>query len=1026
MRVLRLFFVFSVKCIFSLAMNHCLVTFSIATAAAASFHGNKTDHLALLAFKAMITDDPQGALSSWNDSIHFCNWAGVTCGLKHRRVTILDLQSRGLVGSLSPYIGNMSFLRELRLENNSLRGEISPEIGRLFRLQFLHLGNNSFEGEIPSNLSYCSNLKILRVPYNKLVRNIPVELGTLSKLRRFSIEGNYLSGSIPPSMGNLTSLEALSARENFFSGTIPESLGQLKSLSMLAVATNKLSGIIPPAIYNISSINVISVNENQLHGTLPSNIGFLMPHLQRFQIWGNHFSGSIPASLSNASELEYIDLQRNNFTGKVAVHFGALRGLYYLSLYANSLGSRGGDDLYFITSLLNCSNLAMLDISQNRLEGVLPNSLANLSSSLQRLSIGTNRIYGGIPPWFSTLDSLSVMAIEETQITGTIPMDFGKLQKLQQMFLGRNRLSGKIPSSLGNLSLLTLLHLQGNKLQGTIPSSLGNCQNLLFIDLSLNNLNGSISNQLFAVPNMLVSIDFSQNHLVGSLPSQIGNLLHLNELVIFQNNLSGSIPYDLGKCNSLEYLVMDDNNFQGTIPTSFESLKGLRRLDLSANNISGEVPEYFVNFKLEYLNLSFNNLEGEVPSKGVFVNVSAISIEGNNRLCGDIPELKLPRCINHVSKRSKLHLVKTIAIVISCVFVVTIMSAFLCYWFRHKKREESPSSSLEKSLQQFSYGRIFKATNEFSVENLIGVGSFGSVYKGTLDEDGAILAIKVLNLQQPGASKSFMAECETLKNVRHRNLLKIITSCSSIDFQGNEFKALIYEYMPNGNLEKWLHLTSKIGVMPIDDHYSLSLFQRIDIAIDVANALDYLHHHCHKPIVHCDLKPSNILLDEDMVARVGDFGLAKFLHQPPEGSSLGVRGTIGYTAPEYGLGSEVSTSGDVYSFGILLLEMMTRKKPTNDNFGEGHNLHNFCKMAFPDQVLEIVDPILLQEDEARANNEQGSAQSARIDNRSECLISMIKTGIACSMEAPQDRMGISDALNNLHSIRKNYIRTTTY
>ncbi|KAG8646142.1 probable LRR receptor-like serine/threonine-protein kinase At3g47570 [Manihot esculenta] len=1020
MRILRLLFVFSMKCfVFSLVMNPYLITLS--TAAATSFDGNKTDHLALLAFKAKITYDPQSAFRSWNDSIHFCNWEGVTCGRKHRRVTILDFQSIGLVGSLSPSIGNMSFLRELRLQNNSLHGEISPELGRLFRLQFLHLGNNSFTGQIPTNLSRCSNLQILRVSYNKLEGNIPMELGSLSKLRIFSMQNNYLSGNIPPSIGNLTSLEALSARENFLSGTIPESLGQLKNLLMLAVATNKLSGIIPPAIYNISSINIISVSENQLHGCLPSNLGFMLPHLQHFQIWGNQFSGSIPVSLSNASELEYIDLQRNNFTGKVAVHFGALRRLYFLSLYGNSLGSEGGDDLSFITSLLNCSNLAMLDISRNQLEGALPNSLANLSS-LQRLSIGKNRIYGGIPPWFSTLDNLLVMGIEDTQLTGTIPMEFGKLQNLQQMFLGHNRLSGEIPSSLGNLSSLTLLHLQANKLQGTIPSSLGNCQNLLFIDLSQNNLNGSIPSQLFSVP-MLVSIDFSQNHLVGSLPSQIGYLTHLNELVIFQNNLSGCIPFNLGKCSSLEYLVMGDNKFQCTIPTSFESLRGLRRLDLSMNNLSGKMPDYFVNFKLEYLNLSFNNLEGEVPSKGVFANASVISIEGNNRLCGGTSELKLPRCMSHVSKRSKLHLVEIVVIIISCVFMVAIMSACLCCWLRHEKKEESPCPSIDNSLQQFSYGRIFKATNGFSSENLIGAGNFGSVYKGHLDEDEAIVAIKVLNLQQPGASKSFMAECETLKNIRHRNLLKIITSCSSIDFQGNEFKALIYEYMPNGNLEKWLHPTSNIDAMTIDDHCSLSLLQRIDILIDVGNALDYLHFHCQKPIIHCDLKPSNVLLDDDMVAHVGDFGLAKFLHQPPHSSSLVVRGTIGYTAPEYGLANEMSANGDIYSFGIILLEMMTRKKPTNVNFGEGDGLHNLCKMAFPDQVLEIVDPILLQGDEARENDKQGSIQT-RIDNKSECLISMMKIGIACSMEAPQDRMGISDALKNLYLIRKNCTQTT--
>ncbi|XP_058006593.1 probable LRR receptor-like serine/threonine-protein kinase At3g47570 [Hevea brasiliensis] len=166
----------------------------------------------------------------------------------------------------------------------------------------------------------------------------------------------------------------------------------------------------------------------------------------------------------------------------------------------------------------------------------------------------------------------------------------------------------------------------------------------------------------------------------------------------------------------------------------------------------------------------------------------------------------------------------------------------------------------------------------------------------------------------------------------------------------------------------------------------------MNIAIDVGSALDYLHHGCQKPIIHCDLKPGNDLLDNDMVAHIGDFGLAKLLSQltnPIQSSSVGVRGTVGYAAPEYGLGREPSTSGDVYSYGILLLEMVSAKKPTNDIFVEGLSLHNFVRMALPDRILEIVDPILLQEEEeARLNSNQGPTQ-ARNESKFECLSSMI-------------------------------------
>ncbi|KDP38864.1 hypothetical protein JCGZ_05021 [Jatropha curcas] len=822
----------------------------------------------------------------------------------------------------------MSFLRKLSLPNNELQGEIPPELGYLFRLQILDLGNNSIEGKIPVELSNCSNLQGLALPRNKLAGSIPFQLSSLSKLTALFIHKNYLNGTIPPSLGNLTSLEILGAAGNFLFGTIPDTLGQLKHLSIFDISTNKLAGVIPPAIYNISTITYFSVSENQFHGSIPSNIGLLLPQLQFIQIWGNNFSGSLPVSLSNATKK--IDLSLNNFIGKVDVHFEALPLLSFLMLGGNSLGSKEGDDLNFITSLLNHSHLSVLDLEHNRLNGILPNSKANLSSSLQFLIIGHNQIYGTLPQWLFTLVSLTTMSIEVNQITGTIPMEIVNLENLQLLILDHNRLSGPVPSSIGNLSSLIRLHLHNNNFHSTLPSNLENWRNMLFLDLSRSNFIGSIPKQLFSIPTMLVSINLSLNNFEGTLSSEIGNLFNLNELYASENSLTGKIPNELG----------------------------------------------------------------------------------NNRRCGGIPELKLPRCVNQETKRIKLDVVKLVTIAGSGVFCLIILLIFLYCEFK-KNTKERPTDMLLKSFQSLSYNRILKATNGFSSEHLLGMGSVGTVYKGNLEENGGFTAVKVVNFQQLGGGKIFMAECKVLQNIRHRNLVRIITSCSSIDFQGNDFKALVYEYMPNGNLEKWLHLGSEMHNQPIEQ-LRLNILQRMNISIDVGNALDYLHRGCHDPIIHCDLKPSNILLDNDMVAHIGDFGLAKFLPQlmnPVQSSSLGVRGTIGYTAPEYGLGSELSTSGDVYSYGILLLEMMTGKKPTDDIFEEGLNLHNFARMALPDNVLEIADPALLQEDE-------GVMEGRKVG----CLIGIIKVGVSCSIESPHDRMDMGTAVSELLSIRNNYVR----
>ncbi|KAK4566995.1 hypothetical protein RGQ29_003015 [Quercus rubra] len=989
----------------------------ISIAASTYFGGNETDHQALLAFKTQITQAPENVFSSWNDSLHFCEWEGVTCGRKHRRVTVLDLSSRGLVGSLSPYIGNLSFIREIVLANNTIGGKIPDEVGRLFRLHVLRLSNNSFQGEIPANLSHCSNLKILRVGRNNLSGSIPKELASLSKLEFLSLYVNNLRGGIPPFFGNFSSLQVLSTAENVFGGHIPDALGQLQSLNLLGLGDNKLSGMIPPSLYNLSSIIIFELYKNKLSGSLPTNLFLTLPQLQYFLIYENQFTGSLPVSLSNASELQCFQVHTNNFTGKISVNFGGLHRLKELLLGGNNLGSGDDDDeMNFFQSLVNCSSLQKLTLRANQFKGTLPNVVGNLSTQLSFFVISENLLFGKIPKGMGNLVNLETLLMDDNKFSGTILDDISSLNKLQRLDLSNNKLSGMLPITLGNLTSLNELSLASNKLQGTIPSSIENCQNLLLLDLSQNNLSGIIPKQLFAISMLSIGLYLGQNFFVGSLPFEVGNFVHLKELDLSKNKLFGKIPSSLASCTSLEYLYLEDNLIQGEIPTSLSSLRGIQVMDLSRNNFSSQIPNFLEKLSLKNLNLSFNDFQGEVPTKGVFANASAISLIGNSRLCGGISELKLPRCLTKEEKKIKWPFSVKVVISMACVIlVITIVSFFLFYWRKSKRNDNSSEFSLKQSFLRVSYQMLLKATDGFSLANLIGVGSFGSVYKGILGEDRSIVAIKVLNIQRQGASRSFISECEALKNIRHRNLVKIITSCSSVDFHGNDFRALVYEFMPNGSLENWLHMDLETNIMQVEIR-NLTILQRTNIAIDIACALNYLHHHCPMPVVHCDIKPSNILFDCDMIAHVGDFGLAKFLLRltnSKESSSIGIRGTIGYTPPEYGLGSEVSTKGDVYSYGILLLEMITGKRPTDSVFEGGLNLHNYASMAVPDGVMEVVDPKVLN----NVDEVLGNYNGCLANKIKECLISMVKVGVACSMELPQERWDISKAISELHLVR---------
>ncbi|XP_052172358.1 putative receptor-like protein kinase At3g47110 [Diospyros lotus] len=1010
----RFFFFFSTT--FHGILTLLLFSLSLPNNAASSSLGNETDISSLLDFKSQIFEDPEEALASWNDTLHFCNWAGVTCGLKHRRVTALSLHGQKLVGTLSPAIGNLSFLQALDLSENSFRGHIPPELGLLFRLRNLNLSFNFLGGEVPANLSGCSSLLNLLLDHNYLIGHIPSQLGLLPNLAKLYLKNNNLTGNFPASIGNLTSLRELYLSYNNLEGKVPETISQLRNLTMIGLSVNSLSGVFPPSLYNLSSLQLLSLSFNNFSGNLREDIGLAFPNLQNLYLAENHFTGSIPVSLCNASQLQRLDLPINGFTGKVPVNFGNLQNLWWFNILENDLGSGELHDLDFLNSLTNCSQLQFLDIANNSFGGVLPSSITNLSTQMTMLLIGGNIIQGIIPAEIANLVNLTILSMPGNLLTGKIPASIGNLSNLKRLHLESNQLTGEIPSSLGNNTQLLNIYLQNNSLAGGIPSSLGNCKDLQVIDLSQNKLSGPIPKQILSLQSLSVLLNVSGNSLTGPLPEEVGNLTNLATLDVSNNRLSGQIPSSLGSCFSLEILLLQGNFFGGPIP-ALTGLKNIHYLDLSHNNLSGQIPQQISRLStLFYLDLSFNNLEGQVPAQGIFKNESLIRVSGNDNLCGGIQDLHLHQCPDQSRKKSRNHiglkLILVLVILAACLALMVSIFWFFCT--RKMKNKPNSTSSIDKAHPKVSYEELLNATDGFSSRNLIGSGSFGTVYRGILNQQ--TVAIKVLDLEQRGASKSFIAECQALRNIRHRNLVKILTACSSIDFKGNDFKALVYEFCPNGCLEKWLHQEEREA-----PERSLSILQRLNIAIDVASSLDYLHNQCDTPVAHCDLKPSNVLLDDDFTARVSDFGLAQLLCKfskdatMKQFTSLEIKGTIGYAPPEYGMGGRVSTEGDVYSYGVLLLELFTERRPTDDSFKDNLNLHNFVKMALPNRVTEIIDHSALNRDDEEIS--EVGCSSELTSELTECLVSVLQIGVQCSSDSPQDRLNMGQVAMNLLCIR---------
>jgi Leucine-rich repeat (LRR) protein len=612
----------------------------------------------------------------------------------------------------------------------------------------------------------------------------------------------------------------------------------------------------------------------------------------------NSFDGPIPASLLKAYHLQMLYLNNNRFIGHIPF-FGSLPNLEQLDLAYNMLDA---NDWGFVSSLSNCSKLSMLALDGNNLKGRIPSSIGNLSNSLKFLWLSSNKISGPIPPEIGNLNSLTSLYMGSNLLTGHIPPTIGELRRLVYLSFAQNKLSGQIPYTVGNLVQLSMLKLDENNFSGSIPGSIAHCTRLEILNLAHNSLNGRIPSQIFRISTLSEELDLSHNYLSGGMPDEVSSLIHLKKMNMSNNRLSGNIPSTLGQCVVLEYLDIKSNFFAGTIPQYFANLGSIKNVDISQNNLSGKIPEFLTTLSsLENLNVSFNNFYGELPRSGVFDKAGAASIQGNDHLCTSVPIGSMPPCSPQVERKMKHQsLVLVLKIVLPVVAITIIILSYIAkiYW-RKKVQQNTHLQKLNEKIKQISYEDVARATNKFSSANLIGSGSFGMVYKGSLQFQENIVAIKIFNLDIYGAQRSFTAECEALRNVRHRNLVEVITSCSSVDSRGADFKALVFQYMPNGDLEKWLNPK----VHQHGERNAFTLIQRINIGLDVAFALDYLHNQCTCPLIHCDLKPSNILLDLDMVAYVTDFGLARFLYntsntnQDSSTSLACLKGSIGYIPP---------------------------------------------------------------------------------------------------------------------------------
>ncbi|KAF5461313.1 hypothetical protein F2P56_017424 [Juglans regia] len=920
---------------------------------------------ALLRLKSQLID-PLNSLYSWQASESPCHFFGITCHPVSSRVTHISLESK------------------------SLSGAISPSISLLESLTVLSLPSNNISGKLPVELSYCSNLRVLNLSENDMIGRIP-DLSWLRNLEVLDLSANHYSGSFPSWVGNLTGLVSLGLGENEFDESeIPETLGNLKNLTWLYLKAANLKGEIPESVFKLKELETLDISRNKISGNFPRSIANLKK-LKKIELFDNNLTGEIPRELANLSYLREFDVSANKMYGKLPEEIGNLKNLVVFQLYENSFSGElpaGFGDM---------QHLFGFSIYRNSFTGNFPVNFGRYSP-LESIDISENQFSGGFPQFLCENRKLRLLLALGNDFSGELPESYAECKSLERFRINMNRLSGKILDGVWALPFVQMIDFGDNDFSGGISPEIRFSDSLNQLVLLNNRFSGELPSELGKLMN-LERLHLSNNNFTGKIPSEIGALKQLSSLHLEKNSLTGSIPPELGNCASLVDLNLALNSLTGNIPQTFSSMTSLNSLILAGNKLTGLIPENLEKLKLSSIDLSQNRLSGRVPSDLLTMGGEKAFL-GNKGLCVDqepkvLKSYRIDICTASHSQRGIFAGKFVLFCVIASALVVILAGLLLAIYKNSKLTEAVVENDLEgekkvdRTWTLTSFHQVEINVDEIcdlKEENLIGIGATGKVYRLNLKKNGSTVAVK--QLWKGDGVKILEAEMEILGKIRHRNILKLYASLLN---GGSSF--LVFEYMENGNLFQALH-GKIIGGQPEQDWY-----WRYKIALGAAKGISYLHHDCSPPIIHRDIKSSNILLDEDYEPKIADFGFAKFAEKSHQGSDYScLAGTHGYIAPELAYSLKITEKSDVYSFGVVLLELITGRRPVEEAYGEGKDIVYWVADHLNDRetVLRVLD------------NKVATDSSVQDD-----MIKVLKIAILCTTKLPSVRPTMREVVKKL-------------